>query len=98
MRNYTNHLPLVLIIGFAIALVVISMVLFTRSFVTASSNLEQPPASNSTPGKPNRPTPGPATVDWSDVTNKPTGFADDLDNDALAALNCNTDQLARVSV
>jgi len=94
-HKFTIHLPLALLIGLAIALVLISMVLFTRSFVTASSDLEQPPPSISNPAKPNKPTPEPATVDWGDVANKPAGFADDLDNDALTALNCNTDQLAR---
>jgi len=37
-----------------------------------------PLTSNSISGKPNRPTPEPATVDWGDVTNKPAGFADNL--------------------
>ena len=54
-----------------------------------------PPTSNSISGKPNKPTPTPATVDWGDVTNKPAGFADNLDNDALGGLNCDTAQLAR---
>ncbi len=28
------------------------------------------------------------STDWSNVTNKPSGFSDDTDNDTLAALNC----------
>ena len=37
-----------------------------------------PLTSNSISGKPNKPTPEPASVDWDDVTNKPAGFADNL--------------------
>ena len=94
-HKFTNHLPLALLIGLAITLVIVSMILFTRSFVTASSELEQPLTSNGFSGKPNKPTPQPATVDWDDVTNKPVGFADDLDNDALEELACDTSQLAK---
>lgn len=39
--------------------------------------------------------PQPPTVDWVDVTNKPVGFADDTDNDAIGDLSCDPDQLAR---
>jgi len=54
-----------------------------------------PLTSISNPGKPNKPTPEPATTDWSDITNKPAGFADDLDNDVMAGLTCEIWQLAR---
>jgi len=94
-HKYTNHLPLALLIGLGIALVLFSMVLFTRTFVTASSDLEQPLTSNSISGKPNKPTPEPATVDWGNAANKPAGFADNLDNDALGELACDKRQLAR---
>ena len=30
------------------------------------------------------------TVDWSNVDNKPSGFADNFDNDTLSSLNCNS--------
>ncbi len=52
-----------------------------------------PLTSNSISGKPNKPTREPATVDWGNVTNKPAGFADNLDNDALAGLTCEIWQL-----
>ncbi len=42
---------------------------FTTSLPEAKSYL--PLTSNPTSSKPNRPTPEPATIDWSDVTNKP---------------------------
>jgi len=54
-----------------------------------------PLTSNSISGKPGKPTPEPSTIDWGDVTNKPAGFADNLDNDALAELTCEVLQLAR---
>ncbi len=54
-----------------------------------------PLTSKSISGKPNRPTPEPATVEWGNVTNKPAGFADNLDNDALAALTCEKWELIR---
>ena len=95
VRNISKHLPIALIIGFAIALVALSMVLFTRSFVTASSDLGPPLTSDSVLAKPDRPTPTPSYVDWSDVTNKPAGFADNLDDDVLAGLACDIWQLAR---
>lgn len=58
-----------------------------------------PPTPTNTPVPPTAtpvpPTATPATVDWAEVTGKPAGFADDVDDDALGGLSCNTDQLIR---
>ena len=34
-------------------------------------------------------------VSWVNMTDVPAGFADDIDNDLLAGLNCNTDQIIK---
>ncbi len=41
------------------------------------------------------PGPEPTSMDWANVTNKPAGFADDTDNDALGGLVCEEWQIPR---
>ena len=57
-----------------------------------SGSPEPTPTPSPTPEPTATPVPLPDTINWSDVTNKPAGFADDTDNDTMAGLNCSFGQ------